>query len=111
MAGNFSVVSPWFDSGTISADYTSTPFNVGTYDRFAFQYNLTGTLAGTFKLQASIDDLNYVDVPDSQLSIVSPNVYLISVTDFAYRYIKADFDHVSGTGEIVAVISTTNDKN
>ena len=111
MAGNFSVVSPWFSSGTISADDTSTPFNVGTFDRFAFQYNLTGTLAGTFKLQASIDDLNYVDVPDSQMTITSPNVYLISVTDFAYRYIKADFKRVSGTGEIVATISTTNVQN
>ena len=111
MAGNFSVVSPWFSSGTVSTNYTSTPFNVGTFDRFAFQYNLTGTLAGTFKLQASIDDLNYINVPDSEMTIVSPNVYLISVTDFAYRYIRANFTRSSGTGEIVATISTTNIQN
>lgn len=110
MAWNYSVISPWFNSGTISGNYTSSPFNVGAFDRFAFQYNLTGSLAGTFKLQASIDDLNYVDVPDSQMAITSPNVYLISVTDFAYPYIKASFTRVSGTGEIVASIRTVNNK-
>jgi hypothetical protein len=110
MAGNFSVVSPWFSSGTISASYTSIPFNVGMFDRFAFQYNMTGSLAGVFKLEASIDGLNYVDVPDSEITITSPNVYLISVTSFAYRYIRSVFTRASGTGEIEATISTTNEQ-
>jgi hypothetical protein len=108
MSGNFANVSPWFSSGTISGNYVSTPFNVSNFDCFAIQYNLTGTLTGSFKLQASIDDLNYVDVPDSSIVISSPNVYLVSVTQFAYRYIKANFSYISGSGEIAATLNLVN---
>lgn len=108
MAWNFSEISPWFSSGTIAGNYTSIPFRVGDFDRFAIQYNMTGTVAGSMKLLASIDGLNYVEVPDSSVTISSPNVYLVSVTSFAYRYIKAQFTFVSGTGEIVASINTIN---
>jgi len=108
MAGNFAEISPWFSSGTISADYVSTPFRIGDFDRFAIQYNLTGNLIGSFKLLASIDDLNYVDIPDSTVTIAAPNVYLVSVTSFSYKYIKASFTRTSGTGEIVANINTIN---
>lgn len=108
MAGNFAEISPWFSSGTISGNYTSTPFRIGEFDRFAIQYNLTGNLIGTFKLLCSIDDLNYVDVPDSSVVIAAPNVYLVSVTSFSYKYIKANFTRTSGAGEIVANINTIN---
>lgn len=108
MAGNFSNTCPYFDTGTISTNYTSNPFRVGDFDRFAVQFALTGTLAGTIKLQASIDDLNYVDIPDSIISVNGADVFLVSIAYFAYKYVRVVYTRTSGSGTINAKINLIN---
>jgi hypothetical protein len=105
MANNFSNTCPFFETGTISTSYTSNPFRVGDFDRFAIQFAISGTLAGGLKLQASIDDLNYVDIPDSIISINGTDVFLISIAYFAYKYARVVYTRTSGTGAIEAKIN------
>ena len=108
MAGNFSNTNPWFETGTISASYTSLPFRVGDFDRFAAQVSITGTLAGVSKLQASIDDVVYVDIPDTSISNSGPDAYLYSVAYFAYKYVRFVFTRSSGSGDINAKLNLIN---
>lgn len=110
MAWNFSNTSPWFNTGSIGANYVSAPFRVGDFDRFAVQLVITGTLAGVARFQASIDDINYVDIPDSKVTISGADVFLVSITQFAYKYIRIGFSYTSGVGVIDCKINLINFK-
>jgi len=108
MAGNFSNTNPWFDTGTISASYTSLPFRVGDFDRFAVQVVISGSLVGNTKLQASIDDVTYIDIPDSSLNNTTPDAYLYSIAYFAYKYVRLVYTRTSGTGSVVSLLNLIN---
>lgn len=105
MAGNFSEISPWFSTAT-GTGFTSVGFRVGEFDKFAILVSTSGTAAGVIKLQASIDDLVYVDIPDTKISISGSDNYLYSMAQFAYKYVKIDYSHSSGASVITAKINT-----
>lgn len=109
MAGNFSEISPWFSSATGSG-FTSTGFRVGEFDKFAVLVVTAGTAAGTMKLQASIDDSVYVDIPDTKISISGSDNFLYSMAQFAYKYVRMVYVNSSGTSTITATVNTVKNK-
>lgn len=110
MAGNYMVVSPYLKGQSLSSSFTSQPFPVGQHDRFAIQIRITGNngLSGTLKMQVSINDVHYVDVSDATFSISGPDDFIVSVTQFAYRFIRLNYTAQSGTGTLTAEVNSVN---
>ena len=110
MAGNFMAVSPFLSGQSMATDFTSAVFPVSQYDRFALQihiYNAT-SLSGTLKMQVSINNVDYVDVSDATFSISGSDDFIISVTQFAYRFIRLKYTRSAGSALLNAEINTVN---
>lgn len=103
-------VSPFVKAQSISANYTSQSFPVSQYDRFAIQAKITNAsaISGILKMQVSINNVDYVDVSDATFSISSNESFIISVTEFAYRFIRLEYTASSGSGTLDAEINTVN---
>lgn len=110
MAGNFMAVSPFLKGQSLTGSFSSQSFSVSQYDRFAIQVKVYNTSAqsGVLKLQVSINNTDFVDVSDATFSLAGDEVFMISVTQFAYRFIRIDYQASSGTGLIDAEINTVN---
>ncbi len=82
----------------------------GVYDlcdlyRYAIQVVFTGSdVVGTLKLQASLDNVTWVDVEDSTEEITASADHIWDVIAAGYRYVRVDWDYDSGTGNITATI-------
>lgn len=110
MAGNFSDVSPLITAVALSGNYTSPSFRVGEFDKFALLVSVTGTASGTIKLQASIENSVYVDIPDTKISISGTDNYLYSMAQFAYKFVRIVYAHSSGASFISATVNTVKNK-
>lgn len=69
---------------------------------WAFGYALcatyTGSTAGTLKLQASVDNITFVDIDGSSVTVSTAGNSLWNVTDVMYGYFRLVFTRTSGTG-------------
>lgn len=110
MAGNFSNVSPLVTAVSLTGNYVSPSFRVGEFDKFALLVSLTGTASGTLKLQASIEDSVYIDIPDTKISVSGTDNYLYSMAQFAYKYVRMEYTHSSGASLITATVNTVKNK-
>lgn len=110
MAGNFMAVSPFLKAQSLGTNYTSQSFNVSYHDRFAIQVKIhdSDTLSGNLKMQVSIDDVDFVDVSDATFSVNGDDKFIISVTQFAYRFIRLVWTRTAGSGSLDADINTVN---
>lgn len=103
-------VSPFLKAHTMSSNFTTASFPVSQYDRFAIQvkiYNAAGH-NGILKMQVSINNVDFVDVADATFSVNGNESFMISVTQFAYRFIRFDYKATSGTALMDAEINTVN---
>ena len=73
--------------------------------------SMTGTAAGTVKLQASNDEpttglppSNFVDISGATVSVSAAGQFLIPKLDVCYNYIRAVYTATSGTGTVTAKI-------
>lgn len=73
--------------------------------------SMTGTAAGTVKLQASNDEpttglapSNFVDITGATVSVSAGGQFLIPKLDVCYNYIRAVYTATSGTGTVTAKI-------
>lgn len=105
MAGNFSDISPWI-STPLTANYTSQSFRVGEFDKFAILVSVVGTATGTVRLQASIENSVFVDIPDTKISISGTDNYLYSMAQFAYKFVRLVYSHSAGSSVLTATINT-----
>lgn len=110
MAGNFMAVSPFVKGQSLAANFTTPPFTVSFHDRFAIQIRVydASTLSGTLKMQVSINDSTYVDVSDATFSVRGNDDFIISVTQFAYRFIRLSYTANAGSGLLDAEVNTVN---
>lgn len=111
MAGNFMTLSPYLSGQSLGSSFNSSSFSVGEFDRFAVKFKITGAagLSGTLKLQCSVDDVDYVDVPDTSISVTGNNSYLISVTSFIFKYIRISYTSTAGTGSLEVKVNSVNE--
>lgn len=59
-------------------------------------------------MQVSINNVDYVDVADATFSISGNDSFIISVTQFAYRFIRLNYLASSGSALLNAEINTVN---
>lgn len=88
-----------------SSNITSVPFDIGDEKVVCITVDFSGgggDLAGTLKLQASIDNSVYIDVADSDQAITGSEDHMWSIADAAYRYVRVDWAYSSGTGNLTA---------
>jgi hypothetical protein len=77
----------------------------------SLQVIMTGTAAGTVKLQASNDEplnnvapSNWVDISGATVSVSAAGIFLIPKLDVCYNFLRAVYTFASGTGTVTAKI-------
>jgi hypothetical protein len=86
-----------------AVDITSVPLNLGDMRGYSLAVDFSGgggNLAGTLKLQASIDNSLWIDVTGSSQAVTSSTDHMWSVTDAEYRYVRVSWTFTSGTGNM-----------
>lgn len=76
----------------------------------SMQASVTGTMAGTLKLQFS-NDLGaspsvWSDIPSASIAVSNTATYIIAKTDLCYANIRLVYVRTSGTGTITANVNT-----
>jgi hypothetical protein len=95
---------------TAATSFESPAFDLGDCQCYGVQMLLSGSdVAGTAKLQASLDNETWIDVPSSSQSITGSTDYLWSVSGAGYRYVRISWAYSSGTGNITvkAIVKKT----
>lgn len=90
MAGNFT-------SSSIPLSY-----NIG----YAVQLNWTGSPVGQSKLQSSIDNINFADIPNSTLTVSGSPPNITNVRIASYPFVRLVYTFTSGTGTAEVLFSS-----
>lgn len=86
---------------TAASSVTTVPMILDDLKMYCIQATISGAdVAGTIKLQASVDNVTYLDVANSSVSITSSADQLWDVTICSYRYVRVVWTYSSGTGNI-----------
>lgn len=88
---------------TVSAatDFTSAGVDLGDLTHYSFHAVFSGSdVAGTFHLEVSNDNSNWIDLSGGSSSITSSGDALLNISTAGYRYVRYDWNYSSGTGNI-----------
>jgi hypothetical protein len=100
--GNKDVFSAVAVSGTTA--YTSTAMSIELCNGFCGVLTTTGTATGTLKLQASNDNVLYVDLPNSgttaNIAVSGAGSHLFNVINVYYNYIRCVYTNATNTGTV-----------
>lgn len=76
----------------------------------SMQAVVTGSLMGTFKFQASNDNVyspneptHWSDITDASIEVSSAGTYCIPFTEICYQYVRVVWVRSSGTGNLTTV--------
>lgn len=84
-----------------SNDIVSGVLDIGEQRSYAIQALFSGSnVAGTIKLEVSVDGTNFVDLASSSQSISSSADFMWNVNEASYRYVRVDWTATSGTGNL-----------
>lgn len=84
-----------------ASDVTTPGFDLNDLLRYAIAVNFTGAdVAGSLKLQASVDGAAWFDVTGSTQAVTLSQGHIWDVTVCGYRWVRVDWDYSSGTGNI-----------
>lgn len=98
------VLTP-ISSQDASTNFTSAGVDLSDSVNFSVQSSFTGTdVAGTFKLQASNDNSDYIDITGASDAVSSSGTALLNVENAGYRYVRFDWAYTSGTGNITVTV-------
>ena len=92
-----------FSSQIVSAGTQSQSINLEFLTQFSIQINITSTsgLSGvSVKLQASNDNSNFIDIPDSSVDITSDVCIMINERNSGFKWVRVAF--VVGAGSFTA---------
>ncbi len=123
MRKNVNIPIKIVSAASMSADYTSTPFNIQYQDNVAIQVNITTSDAiGPVYIQGSLDYVpagvniangvpnagNWVTLTlNPQPAAAGANdVFLYDLNQLSFPWIRIFFDRTSGTGTFDAYLST-----
>ena len=85
----------------IAATITSGGLDLGDMIAYSFQASFTGSdAAGTFHLEASNDNTNFVDISGLTATISSAGTAILSTAVAGYRYVRYSWVRSGGTGNI-----------
>ncbi len=84
-----------------SVTTATTPLFLGDEKYFAIQAVFSGTdVAGTFKLQASVDNVNWADISGASTSVTASATTVLSGAGVGYPYVRFQWSYSSGTGNL-----------
>lgn len=103
MSGRKNVLPPYkaLSAGDLSqATVASSATNIEGYDNVAIQINATGTPTGTFSVQGSVDNTNWIaiDLPTAPTLSGAADQILVNLAALAFPYIRTVYTKTSGTG-------------
>lgn len=91
-----------------SADATvsfTADYDLRDLKSYGIQAVFTGTdVAGTFKLQKSIDGVNFADITGKSTSVTTSTT-AVQDDEANYRFVRASWTYTSGTGRIVVSLA------
>ncbi len=88
-----------------ATDVTTIAFDLNDLTTFSIQVTFSGSdVVGGLKLQASIDNVTFVDVANSSQAVSASASHVWDVSGAGYRYIKVAWDYTSGTGNIGVIL-------
>jgi hypothetical protein len=104
----------WLDATSMGADITSEPTDVRYTDNIGIQLIFTGTPAGLFYVQGSIDPLAETDPASAAWSNLAFSTtpeatgaagnHLINLNQIPYTKIRLFYDRTSGSGALTAYV-------
>jgi hypothetical protein len=86
--------------GDMSGNLETDVIDTSRLDAVVFYAKFTGSPVGTLKVQVSIDDINYVDLPDSEVSVTAAGDFMWNIVDTNFDKIKVVYTATSGSGTI-----------
>lgn len=93
---------PIVTNATMSGNITSIPIQLNQDFAYAVAAVWTGTPVGTLKLQASIDNVTYIDITGSPTPVSGPGNFMWNVEVCAYQFARMVYTATSGTGTLNA---------
>lgn len=96
--GSTIIVNGNMASATLTSDVGELEQGFG----YSVQAVYTGAPVGTLKLQASLDQVTWIDVADSSQSIAAAGSFLWNVSDVQYPWTRLIYTKTSGTGTLNA---------
>lgn len=86
-----------------AVDILSVGYDLNDLKSCSISVVFTGTdVVGTVKLQASLDNVTWFDIPSSSDSITASSNVIYSLDPCTYRLVRVNWDYTSGTGNITA---------
>jgi hypothetical protein len=109
MSGRKNTLSPFktITSGDMSGNLTSKVTDISHMDNVSIQLNWTGTPTGTFAVQGSLDQANWVSLalsPTPGAAGAAGNI-LLDLNQLSFPYIRTIYTASSGSGSLDAIIS------
>lgn len=88
-----------------STNQTSVPFFLADLSIYTLQVSFTGTPNGSVVVQASNDNVNWGDVPNTSQTVTAGSPNIIYTTNAAgYPWVRGKWTNTSGTGTITMYI-------
>ena len=91
---------------TGTGTYTSATIDLTLCWGYSIVLSSTSTAAGSAKLQASIDGVTWVDLPNSgstaNVAVSAAGTYLWNVADAIYSLARVSYTNASGSGALTA---------
>lgn len=91
-----------FDAKPVTASLSSVGIGLINMEGFSVSASYTGTVVGTLKLEASVDDETYTAMSDTVQSVAGVGTSLWNVPFAYYPYVRLTLTRTSGTGVISA---------
>ncbi len=89
-----------------TADATTGQIDLNDLVCYSMQVNFTagaGDLVGVLQLQGSLDNVNYANIPNTSVNVVTSTNQIYDIQRCGYRYARIKWTFTSGTGNIAAI--------
>lgn len=90
-------------STDVAADVITNAYDLVDLTTFSIQVNFVEDMTpieGSLKLEASLDNVVFVDVADSTQSVSNSANHIWDVVRAGYRYVRVNWDYSAGDGTI-----------
>lgn len=90
-----------------AASVTTSAIPLSDMTNYSFQVIFTGSdVAGSLKLQCSLNNVKFEDIPDSVQAVTASEGALYTVSVSSYKYARLVWTYSSGTGNITVLAAT-----
>lgn len=88
------------NNGDMAASIVSEPMNIERFDNVGMQVKWSGAPVGEFKIEASMDEVNFNDITPSVMNTTGSNPFLLNLIQCPYRHLIFKYNRTSGTGSL-----------